>query len=418
MSGNEKRALTPRLRFPEFREVGEWNYNELSPFLQEHAERVPTNTALPVYSSTRTGLQLQKDYYDNRELENDGEYGVVPEEFFVYRHMSDDGAFKFNINKTGEQIAVSKEYPVFSTVDLHPNFLLHLLNDGEGFKRFALAQKKGGTRTRLYLNVLRTWKALLPSYSEQQKIADCLSSLDDLITAEAQKLDALKIYKKGLMQQLFPAEGETVPCLRFPEFRDAGEWELYPLEKYFKHIRNGFVGTATPHYVSNGVPYLQGKNVKQGQINETEMIFVSCDFHQSQQKSQLRTNDVLMVQSGHVGECALVNQQYAGSNCHALIIMSPNKSVHSKYFVHYFYSPQGQNRISKITTGNTIKHILASDLKTLEVSVPILEEQQKIADCLSSLDDLIAAQTQKIDALKAHKKGLMQQLFPTIGEEQ
>ncbi len=59
---------------------------------------------------------------------------------------------------------------------------------------------------------------------EQQKIADCLSSIDELITAQTQKLDALKAHKKGLMQQLFPAEGETVPKLRFPEFRDAGEW--------------------------------------------------------------------------------------------------------------------------------------------------------------------------------------------------
>lgn len=199
----------PKLRFPEFRDVGEWEYLELDSYLQEYSERVPSNTDLPIYSSTRTGLKFQKDYFDNRELENNGEYGLVPEGFFVYRHMSDDGTFKFNINKTGGNIAVSKEYPVFTTRNLHSEFLLHLLNDGVGFKAFAFAQKKGGTRTRLYLKVLRTWKALLPTYPEQQKIANCLSSLDDLITAQTQKLEALKIHKKGLMQQLFPVVVEV-----------------------------------------------------------------------------------------------------------------------------------------------------------------------------------------------------------------
>jgi len=220
---NEKSALVPRLRFPEFRKAEEWEHKDLGPYLKEYSERVSTDTELPIYSSTRTGLKPQKDYFDNRELVNDGEYGIVPDGLFVYRHMSDDGTFKFNINRTGGPIAVSKEYPVFATVNLHQDFLLHLLNDGEEFKKVALAQKKGGTRTRLYLNVLRAWKALLPSYSEQQKIADCLSSLDDLITVETQKLDALKTHKEGLMQQLFPREGETIPQLRFPEFQAAGE---------------------------------------------------------------------------------------------------------------------------------------------------------------------------------------------------
>jgi type I restriction enzyme S subunit len=202
---------TPRLRFPEFQNAGEWEYLELDSYLLGHSERVSSNTELPIYSSTRNGLKSQKDYFNDRELENDGEYGVVPEGYFVYRHMSDDGTFKFNINKTGGKIAVSKEYPVFTTIDLHSEFLLHLLNDGGGFKEFALAQKKGGTRTRLYLKVLRTWKALLPPLPEQQRIADCLTSLDDLIAAHTQKLEALKTHKKGLMQQLFPSPEESNP---------------------------------------------------------------------------------------------------------------------------------------------------------------------------------------------------------------
>src|SRR5579884_1367719 len=65
----------------------------------------------------------------------------------------------------------------------------------------------------------------IPPPAEQQKIADCLSSLDDLIAAEGQKLESLRAYKKGLMQRLFPRDGETTPRLRFPEFRGKGEWQ-------------------------------------------------------------------------------------------------------------------------------------------------------------------------------------------------
>ncbi|MBF0139491.1 MAG: restriction endonuclease subunit S [Magnetococcales bacterium] len=207
MKQESKRELKPRLRFPEF--INHLEYKGLAKFLKEYSEKSPTNTELPIYSSTRYGIIPQKDYYDGRELINDGEYGVVPEGFFVYRHMSDDGTFKFNINRTGQRIAVSKEYPIFTTADLCSDFLLYLLNDGVEFSRFALMQKKGSTRTRLYLNTLSSWMTFLPSCQEQQKIADCLSSLDELITAHAQKLVTLKAHKKGLMQQLFPStEGE------------------------------------------------------------------------------------------------------------------------------------------------------------------------------------------------------------------
>ena len=125
-----------------------------------------------------------------------------------------------------------------------------------------------------------------------------------------------------------------------------------------------------------------------------------------------------MVQSGHVGECALVGVDFVGSNCHALIILTPKRKLSSEFFIQYFYSPIGKLAIFLITTGNTIKHILASELKTLTVFVPDLAEQQKIASCLASLDDLITAQTQKLAALKTHKKGLMQQLFPVLDEGQ
>lgn len=84
---------------------------------------------------------------------------------------------------------------------------------------------KGSGIPHIYYSDYSKALAAIPKPKEQTKIADCLSSLDNLITAQKQKLEALKAHKKGLMQQLFPAEGETMPKLRFAEFKDSGGWE-------------------------------------------------------------------------------------------------------------------------------------------------------------------------------------------------
>ena len=168
---SEGKKLVPKLRFPAFRDTEPWAEEMLGPYLLDCSGRVASDTELPIYSSTREGLRRQDSYFDGQVLLNNNEYGVVPSNCFVYRHMSDDGLFKFNINQTGHDIAVSKEYPVFKTRNLDPQFLLSQLNEGFEFKRFALSQKAGGTRTRLYFSRLGEWRTTLPTRPEQQKIA-------------------------------------------------------------------------------------------------------------------------------------------------------------------------------------------------------------------------------------------------------
>ena len=200
------------------------------------------------------------------------------------------------------------------------------------------------------------------------------------------------------------------PKLRFPEFD--GDWGVEKMENLFSHIRNGFVGIATPFYVSEGIKYLQGKNIKGGQILEDGIIYISTEFHLKSKKSVLKENDLLMVQSGHVGECAVVKQRHQNSNCHALLVATPQKDVLSDFYKYFFYSPGGKKAIHIITTGNTIKHILSSDLKN--VIVPItsnLNEQLRIIRLLRLIDQRINLLTKKKEALETYKKGLMQKIF-------
>lgn len=202
-----------------------------------------------------------------------------------------------------------------------------------------------------------------------------------------------------------------VPKLRFSEFKD--EWIELSLKEYYSKIRNGFVGVATPFYVENGIKYLQGKNIKDGKIDPKGLIYISEDFHHKKNNSQLKQNDILMVQSGHVGECAVVTQDYENANCHALIILSPdhNEKVNSHFVVYYFYSHYGKKRISEIKTGNTIEHVLASEIKEVTLNFPTPKEQTKIAEFLSAVDDKISQLSRQLELLNQYKKGVMQKIF-------
>lgn len=203
--------------------------------------------------------------------------------------------------------------------------------------------------------------------------------------------------------------GVSVPILRFPEFN--GEWKSEEVNKLFSHVRNGFVGTATPYYVERGIPYLQSNNIRRNKIDKRKLIYINDEFHKKNRKSVLKKDDILMVQSGHAGECAVVPEEFNNANCHALIVMTPTKQINSDFCAYYMNSSIGKNRIHKLITGQTINHILASDLKNYRIMLPTLIEQSKIASFLSKVDEKIEKLEKKQELWETYKKGIMQQIF-------
>lgn len=191
------------------------------------------------------------------------------------------------------------------------------------------------------------------------------------------------------------------------------EWEEKALNELYPNIRNGFVGVVSEHFSDkeNGVRYIEGTNIHDGIISDNVEVYVTKEFHKKHIKNELKADDILMVQSGHVGDCAVVGDKYKGSNCHALIIMSNGGKCDSKFMCEYFHSYTGRKKLSVLVTGNTVKHILSSDMNNFRSKVPCLEEQQKIADFLSSVDEVIAESEKEIANLEAQKKGAMQKIF-------
>ena len=178
-------------------------------------------------------------------------------------------------------------------------------------------------------------------------------------------------------------------------------------------IGNAFVGTATPYYVEQGHFYLESNNVKDGQINHNSEIFINDEFYEKQKDKWLHTGDMVMVQSGHVGHAAVIPEELDNTAAHALIMFSYPKENIEPYFLNYEYQTnKAKKKIENITTGNTIKHILASDMQEFVVDVPKYEEQKVIADYFSNLDHLITLHQRKLKHVKMMKKSMLQKMFP------
>jgi len=277
-----------------------------------------------------------------------------------------------------------------------------------------IAQEGGRAHGLLNVSVKEFFKDVnifVPQLEEQQKIADCLSSLDALIAAQKGKLDALKTHKKGLMQQLFPREGETVPRLRFPEFRDAEVWKEERLENMAKRGSGHTPNKQIPSYYNGGIKWVSladSNKLDAGYIYNTKYE-ISEEGLKNSSAVLHPEGTVILSRDAGVGKSAVlyspmaVSQHFMAWRC--------QESKLSNWFLYYLLQKLKPS-FEVIAVGNTIKTIGVSYFKEMLILAPSLPEQQKIADCLSSLDALITVQNEKVKALQKHKKGLMQQLFP------
>lgn len=203
----------------------------------------------------------------------------------------------------------------------------------------------------------------------------------------------------------------NIPKIRFKGFTE--DWEQRKLGELYGTIGNAFVGTATPYYVEIGHFYLESNNVKDGQINHNSEIFINDEFYEKQKDKWLHTGDMVMVQSGHVGHAAVIPKELDNTAAHALIMFRNKKEKIEPYFLNYEYQTEkAKKKIENITTGNTIKHILASDMREFEVDVPKYEEQKVIAGYFRKLDNLITLHQRKYDETTELKKYMLKKMFP------
>lgn len=416
---DENKPLVPKLRFPEFKGKGEWRIAPLKELASRRTERNRDGKLVRVLTnSAEHGVVDQRDYFDKDiatqgNLEN---YFVVGEGDFVYNPRISAFAPVGPISRNSVAKGVmSPLYTVFRFKRSDSDFYAHYFKSSAWHLYMRQVGSTGARHDRMAItnDDFMAMPIPVPSPEEQQKIADCLSSLDALIAAQADRLDALKTHKKGLMQQLFPREGETVPRLRFPEFRNAGEWDVCNLGDISTVVRGGSPRPIDGYLTKdkNGLNWL-----KIGDVDK-EAKYVEGTQEKVRAEALGKTREV------HPGDLILSNSMSFGrpylmkikSCIHDgwIAITKISDSVKREYLYYLIFSSASQAYFLDNAAGGGVLNLNADIIKNLPASYPTGAEQQKIADCLSPLDALIAAHTEKLEVLKSHKKGLMQQLFPS-----
>lgn len=411
---DKKCPLAPRLRFPEFRDAGEWHSQPLGELAFIIKEKAGDRKCVLMSIKAGVGLIPQIDKFGKE---------IAGQQYkkYIILHKND---FAYNKSST-------KEYPegfiamyAGSEIAAVPNsiftcFRIKVDNISHQYLNYLFSYNFHGKYLRRYVTVgARAHGALaiddadllsLPipypmansSFHEQQRIADCLSSLDARIAAEADKLETLKEHKKGLLKQLFPAEGETTPKLRFPEFQNAGEWEEQEVGEVFKITRGEVLAMSLVSEERTG------ENLYPVYSSQTKNNGL-CGFY----KSYLYENAITWTTDGaNAGDVKYRGGKFFCTNVCGVLI---NTNGYANICIAEIINNVSRNYVSYVGNPKLMNGVMGK----IKIFFPSIEEQQRIADILASIDELISAQSQKIDLLKEHKKGLMQQLFPCVDEVQ
>ena len=432
------REATPKLRFPEFRSEPGWIDRPVS----ELYEFKPTNTLSRDKLNYEAGTVKNIHYGDihtrfkeilrvGNELipfvnptESLGK--VDPESYcaegdIIFADASEDLA---DVGKSIEIVALNDTRLLSGTHTLlarrkgtelivgFGGYLFRSARIRDQIKREAQGSKVFG----ISVGRLSKVKACFPtSKTEQRKIADCLSSLDEVIAAQARKAEALRAHKHGLMQQLFPQNSETIPRFRFPEFRDGPDWRIKPLGELFETMAGGTPDRASTKNWNGTIPWISTSLIDFQIIHHAKEHITTEGFTSSAAK--LFPKDTVLIamygQGKTRGKVAMLG--IAATTNQACAAILPTEKIDP---VFTFMSLSGRyDELRALSNSGGQENLSQGIIRELPFCFPEgMAEQRKIAGCLLALDDLIAAQSQKLKALMTCKNGLMQQLFPPSGE--
>lgn len=406
-----RHALVPKLRFPEFLGTEGWTPVTLQNASTPVTEPVGERKLTPVSISAGIGFVPQAEKFGRDISGNQYQlYTLVSDGDFVYNKgnsLKFPQGCVYQLQGWG-QVAAPNVFICFRLKGGYSNVFFQNCFEQNMHGKQLKKHITSGARSNGLLNISKAnffgVEIPTPRPAEQQKIAECLSSVDELMAAQARKVGALKTHKKGLMQLLFPREGETQPRLRFPEFQNAGEWEPRKAGTIFANrVAKGEQGL--PIY---SVTMHDGM-VKRDTFDRNFYDIKDAAGNKKVCKEDIAYNMMRMWQGalGVAPEDCLVSPAY--------IVLAPMKDVVPIFFQYLFKLPATLRLLTSHSRGLTKDRLRLyyDDFSRIPLRCPAPPEQQRIASCLSSLDTLITAETQKLEALKTHKKGLMQQLFPS-----
>ena len=363
----------------------DWDVIKLGAIIEESTLKSSVENQLPVLTSSRRGLMYQTDYYNEQNVifnkSNIG-FNILPKGYITYRSRSDDGFFTFNLNKLADGI-VSIYYPVFKT-KLNDYFICSLLNiSSKILYKYAI----GSSQKVLAISDLSKISYGIPEIEEQEKIAEILSAWDEGIETLEKLIEQKEILKKATMQKLF--------------FKKES-WQMMRFDKIFKDFckKNCPRERLLSATQENGViprDMLSGKVMSpEGSLNGYKLIEAG-DF-------------VISLRSFQGG---LEYSKYRGILSPAYTVLKNIIDIDKDFYRHFFKSYKFIEKYLSISVIGIRdgKQISYSDLSSVKIPYPPLEEQEKIGKILNCYDEEFQLLNSKLEKLKEQKKGLMQKLL-------
>ena len=380
---SKENKLIPELRFPEFNKDGVWADKTLEYVAYSESSSLALNKielkekGHPVYGADRIVGYIDEYQQDEKYISIVKDGSGVGRLNLCEAKSSILGTLNCIKSKNSNKFNLDWIYYQMNTIDFS-------------------AYKKGSGIPHIYFSDYKSEPIGVPQPKEQQKIASCLSSLDELISAHNDKLQALKDHKKGLMQNLFPQEGQKVPNYRFPEFEDDGEWGEFELGAIAENLDSRRVPITSNKREKGNIPYYGASGVidyVKDYIFDEELLLISED-------------GANLIARVYPIAFSISGKTWVNNHAHVLKF----ENWYTQVLVEKYLNSKN---IDDFLTGMAQPKLNRGKLDIIPILLPNNpKEQQKIASCLSAVDELITAQAERIEQLQLHKKGLMQGLFP------
>ena len=400
----------PKLRFKDNqgRDYPDKIVKRIESLILEYKEKVDANSNLPILTSSKQfGIEFQEDHFAGKQRHDIEGYNVLPRNYCTYRNRSDGLDFKFNINTICEKGIISKFYPVFKGNNCNLYFLKTLLNNDPATLRKIAYTAKGTSQKVLSITDLKKITVTIPTLPEQEKIADFLSNYDRMIDVQSQRVEAMKTRKKGLLQKIFSQE------IRFrnDEGKEFPEWEEKKLREVTLIERGASPRPIEKYITSNdeGINWIKiGDAPIDGNVisNVKEKI---TDEGASKSRA-VKKGDLILSNSMSYGRPYLLNVDGCIHDGWLLIRNSQNK-FDSAFLLHFLSSPFVKMQYERLSNQGVVSNLNKELVKSVDVYIPALPEQQKIADFFNAVDKQIEVEEKRLETMKNIKKGLLQQMF-------
>lgn len=338
---------------------------------------------------------------------------VLPGDILICR-LADPIGRSCIVPDLAEEMITAVDVTIFrpDTDKYSVNYLNHYLNYDKTLQRMS-SFASGSTRQRISRKNLSTVAIAVPSKVEQNKIATILTSVDQAIEKTEAIIEQTEKLKKGLMQQLLT---KGIGHTKFKKTKIGvipEEWDIKRIEECTENVFVGIATSTTNSYVSSGVPMIRSQNIKENYLNLKELLFISNEFSEKNKNKKLRKNDVITVRTGaNLGDTCVVPKELENAQTFTTLITRPKQEVINSYFLSiYINSEFGKKIILGLKAGGAQPNLNVSVLKKALIPLPNLEEQTKIVQIITSIDEKVMNEKSKLQRLKIAKSGIMQVLL-------